>query len=438
MRHKIILDAGWTKFLPVALLSLVLVLSGCAQDPVSSPNTQHMTIEGQVSATDGEEGVDNAAVSLAKLEKDGTVNIVNQGITTTDSEGRFSIETDVPADRPVILVANDGNTSWQTTMEPGSGNSSGTMHTDINAETTVETDIFIRLHKRGMGEQADMADIRSMISASNAHQVMNNHRRIEQWVQHFVEHFFYSTKVKAEVADSTSRVMIKKRFLTETTSDSALVDSIIAAFRLDEARVDSILEIETEEDEEEHFDHTGSKLKIMVKQFSIDTSDTVYSWVKAKMKFDTDSTTRSDLVAAAVAHSMLTSAQVEEAIHREDDGWGWGRGWGDHDDDDDEEDDEEEDRLELKVEGNIALSDSVHSDLDELTSALDTSVTDEELELEFKAEKSDGEISVKNETEGNLTAEQEALWTAITEAVKNEVEAADREDAWIKIEIEND
>jgi len=348
---------------------------GCEHNPASSTGDQ-ITVNGRVvdgTITDTVPGIPDAKISTARINPDGSLEVINRDQAETDALGNFSTLVQSGGSQPIVLIARKDSSEWEALVGSAFETEQPEIQSVVNFESTAEIAVYRQIVKTGNQQRISPSMVRDYIGPEETGMILKDHSKILHFAEMLLERARSQarTRIEALVYDSTSFVQIRNNFLVDSIDDSTQVDSIIARFQMDPARVDSLLEIyhaehdekyggwqdgaegveldrKSGDDEDEH--HENNFLKIITyPNDHMMVSDTGRVAVKALYKFSTDSTERADLVAAIAGRTQLTRTQAEDAMmHRRDDHDG---GWGD-----DDHDEDEDFGVDMEIHSNIALT----------------------------------------------------------------------------------
>jgi hypothetical protein len=95
-----------------------------------------------------------------------------------------------------------------------------------------------------------------------------------------------------------------------------------------------------------------------------------------------------------------------------------------------------EEKLKVEISGEVTPSGDVNETIRQLVDSLNG--TEGKQELKLKVKKQNGNLSIENETYGNLTIIQQGLWNDLVELVEDLVGAAEGDDVELEIEIEHE
>lgn len=434
----------------IALFAALII--GCADTPTSSRSGQVM-VNGKVVGDNAPTyGIQNAEISTAQIQSDGSLEVINQNQAVTNTSGEFS--TQIQSGRqPIVLIAKKGSNQWQALVRTSPKTANPAIETIVNFESTAEAAVYRQIVKSGNQKDVSLSMVQQYIGPNEARAIRDHHSEIEHFAEMIIHHAHQvnGTSIKAFVGDSTSYVKIKNNFLVNSTNDSTFIDSIIAGFQLDAATVDSLLEIRQDDDsvsgewddegedshetgdyDEDHHENDFSTLKIVVRRDGyMDAPDSGQVAVRVRYAFATDSTARADLVAAIVLKTQLTRSQVENAMNFGDNDHGdhWG----------DDGEDNEDGHLNVHIQSTISLSQATRDLIDSLTTAFEGDMMlAHGSEVRLTVEKQNGEVSVSQNLNVELPDDQMNLWNAVLNAVRGEVTSSSEADISVEIQWEFD
>lgn len=163
-----------TLFTPILLAGLLFV--GCDSDsnPADS-NSETTIVTGRVTddnAVAKQGDVENANVSAREVDDSGAVQ-PSEGETTTDANGRYTLETKADADVMVIVASKSGFEG--KTLATMDGNASAVSAMNINAETTAEADVYVAAKQQDSDDEpVTAADVALFVDSRTAADLNSN------------------------------------------------------------------------------------------------------------------------------------------------------------------------------------------------------------------------------------------------------------------------
>ncbi|MEX0820861.1 MAG: carboxypeptidase-like regulatory domain-containing protein [Rhodothermales bacterium] len=157
-------------------LSLALIgLMGCDSSVDANGGASgSATLTGQVTDESGNgkitamlAGVEGAVVTAATVSADGSLNQL-EGQTTTNAQGRFSLEVQTPGD-VVVIVAKDGDFESKAIVYVDGRSTVTTM--PLTAESHAEADVLVEARRQDEAAAVTMADVAAYVTSEVAGEV---------------------------------------------------------------------------------------------------------------------------------------------------------------------------------------------------------------------------------------------------------------------------
>lgn len=136
-----------------------LFLAGCGKNNPAAPAGSPATIEGQVSGAGGYQrlakssavnrDVSGASVILAQVNSEGSLQTVSNESVTTDSEGKFSVNTNLDGVQNIIVIATKNNEKWEAVVSTEVKAGTTVYCQPLNDETTSETEVYLSAKSKG-------------------------------------------------------------------------------------------------------------------------------------------------------------------------------------------------------------------------------------------------------------------------------------------------
>mgnify|MGYP006289432867 FL=1 len=160
----------------VLLIGGSFFLNSCAQETVPETSPVMAVIEGKV--LDGENDtfvpVPGASVVITRIHSNGLVENVTTSKAYTDKSGYFKIQTEAFDEPHLVIVAKNYDKIWKTTLIDPLEPESNVSNVVLNAESTVETEIFNRLKIVGKHSAVSFNDIEQTVTIDNARTLIDN------------------------------------------------------------------------------------------------------------------------------------------------------------------------------------------------------------------------------------------------------------------------
>jgi len=162
------------QFTPVLLAGLMLL--GCDSDPNSSDSSSTTTtITGRVTTDNAvakQGDVENANVSAREVDDSGAVS-PSEGETTTDENGRYTLETNADTNVMIVVASKPGFEGKTLAVAEGSASTIAAMN--INAETTAEADVYVAAKQQDSdNEPVTAADVALFVDSRTAADLNSN------------------------------------------------------------------------------------------------------------------------------------------------------------------------------------------------------------------------------------------------------------------------
>lgn len=151
-------------------------LNSCANETVPETRPLMAVIEGKVLETENNDTVPvpGASVVVTRIHSNGLVENVSASKAYTDKSGYFRIRTEAFDEPHLVIVAKNYDKIWKTTLSEPLGPDSPVANVVLNAESTVETEIFNRLKIVGKHSAVSFHDIEQTVTIENARKLLDN------------------------------------------------------------------------------------------------------------------------------------------------------------------------------------------------------------------------------------------------------------------------
>ena len=180
-----------------ALAAIIVVslfgLTGC-DNPTQSTgngdgNSNYSAIEGRV--VQGEvgqdkalgkapSGIEGAAVIVARLEADGSLEDVARDTVYTDASGHYQVQTTVENESNLVVVARKNGKMWKSTVTMDLEHKTVAYAPPASDESTVETEVYTEIRMREGTELVTFADVQAKITAGLATDLQHNSQDVGQ------------------------------------------------------------------------------------------------------------------------------------------------------------------------------------------------------------------------------------------------------------------
>ncbi|MCF7805850.1 MAG: hypothetical protein K9N46_16010 [Candidatus Marinimicrobia bacterium] len=166
----------YTKLAMFGILGMVVVglLAGC-NNPSNVSQGDYSIIQGRVAADEADPtlnksatGDKDTAVILARVTADGSLETVSSETVHTDVNGHFTLRTKIENEPHLVVVATRGSAEWRAVVSGTVEHKHTTYVAPLTRETTVETDVYLRMKMYDQLEAMTYADIQNRIDADVA------------------------------------------------------------------------------------------------------------------------------------------------------------------------------------------------------------------------------------------------------------------------------
>ncbi len=169
---------------------VVLLLNGCVKENPTEAGGQTAKVEGRVVESSGlakesgsEIGVNEAAVTLSRINNDGSTVTVSLFEVKTDKDGIFTVETDVDGESNLVVVAVKDNKKWKAVVSSEVKTGITVYSQPLTEETTTEAEIFIKSRTNGL--KVSYPDIANYISVKAASEISGNNNLVDNIITAF-------------------------------------------------------------------------------------------------------------------------------------------------------------------------------------------------------------------------------------------------------------
>jgi hypothetical protein len=158
-------------------------LASCSKDnnPVE-PGGNTAKVSGRISTASGASNslnktsasVQGATVILAKVQADGSLKTVSTQSVQTDAAGKFIVETNLNGETDLVVVATQGAVEWKAVVSSAVQSGSTVYAPPLCAESTTETDLYIKFVSQGNSNNIDAADLKVLLDSQGASNISSN------------------------------------------------------------------------------------------------------------------------------------------------------------------------------------------------------------------------------------------------------------------------
>lgn len=172
----IILRTAGKYVILILLICGSFFLNSCAKETVPETSPLMAVIEGKVLETEHNTTVPvpGASVVITRIHSNGLVENVTSAKAYTDKSGYFKIQTEVFDESHLVVVAKNYDKIWKTTLIEPLTPGSNVTNVILNAESTVETEIFNRLKIVGKQSAVSFYYIEQTVTLENARKLLDN------------------------------------------------------------------------------------------------------------------------------------------------------------------------------------------------------------------------------------------------------------------------
>lgn len=177
------------KLFLAVLITTSLFLASCSKDDnpmesgggtakvagrISSNSGMRKTLSKSGSVETTQALVQGAAVTLAQVQADGSLKTVSTQTVQTDVAGKFVVETNLSGAANLVVVATQGATEWRAIVSSTVQSGSTVYAPPLCAESTTETNLYIKLVSQGRADGIDAADLKILLNAQAALHISGN------------------------------------------------------------------------------------------------------------------------------------------------------------------------------------------------------------------------------------------------------------------------
>jgi hypothetical protein len=124
--------------------------------------------------------VEGAAVTIARVQSDGSLLTVSNDTVFTDANGQFLVETDADGERGLIVVATKGTDVWRALISAELKQGTTIRCQPLNDETTLEADIYLSVVENGLTDLVYYTDIAPNIDTDVANMLSGNAGAVDE------------------------------------------------------------------------------------------------------------------------------------------------------------------------------------------------------------------------------------------------------------------
>ena len=141
---------------------------------ISTVNGMPKTMSKSGSAETTQASVQGAAVILAQVQADGSLKTVSTQTVQTDIAGKFVVETNLNGTANLVVVATQGAVEWKAIVSSTVQSGSTVYAPPLCAESTTETNLYIKLVSQGHADDIDATDLKILINTQAALHINGN------------------------------------------------------------------------------------------------------------------------------------------------------------------------------------------------------------------------------------------------------------------------
>lgn len=233
-------DKSYIKILSFLLIAISLVLAvGCSDDdnPTEVNANGNSQVEGTVygeqsssmvlAKSSSSQAVSGAVVILAQVQADGLLKTVSNKSVTTNSEGRFLVETNLDGAKNLVVIATKDNLKWKAVVSSEVKKNTKVYSPPVNKDSDSRADLYISLAAEGKTEPSSIDDF-NLIANSNVvvKLLLTTYLNAMQSVNTKVnESGGAKAEFKASISSSTSTSAAESAYLAYYTKIKTLVET---------------------------------------------------------------------------------------------------------------------------------------------------------------------------------------------------------------------
>ena len=160
----------------------VLFLSGCFRDEATTSDDASVgttaTVEGRVQGDIGlgkrsaaYAGIEGAAVTVTRIQSDGSIQIVSTAEVKTDIQGHFTVQAAVDGARELIVHAKKEGKEWKAVVSAKAEKGKTVICRPLNVESSIEADVYAKVRGEAKNNEVSFVDIASKIDGELAAKV---------------------------------------------------------------------------------------------------------------------------------------------------------------------------------------------------------------------------------------------------------------------------
>ena len=167
--------ARWTSS---ALLALLLAmtgafLTGCEDDDNGTGPESRSAVSGHVYG-DEEDAAENATVSLARINANGTLQTVSVDSVVTDEDGEYLVLTTADRERHLVVVAEEGDDTWMAVVPAEVRRNQTVTAPPVTVESTAEAQVYQEVVAADDDGIVSYVDVALLIDADLAARVVGD------------------------------------------------------------------------------------------------------------------------------------------------------------------------------------------------------------------------------------------------------------------------
>ena len=141
---------------------------------ISTANGMPKTLSKTGSVETTQASIQGAAVILAQVQADGSLKTVSTQTVQTDIAGKFVVETNLSGVANLVVVATEGAVEWKAIVSSTVQSGNTVYAPPLSAESTTETNLYIKLVSQGRADDIDATDLKILINSQAALHINGN------------------------------------------------------------------------------------------------------------------------------------------------------------------------------------------------------------------------------------------------------------------------
>jgi len=170
----------------ILLIAALFAVPGCSDDNDPIGPGEPARIEGRVDGDGGyakgaaPSAIEGAAVTIARVQANGSLQTIATDTILTNAQGRFAGETDSEGERHLVLVATKGAATWKSVLSAETVGGTTIHAQPLNDESTVEADVHARVIAHGTSNASFYTDIATDVDAAVAALVKGSAQEVDE------------------------------------------------------------------------------------------------------------------------------------------------------------------------------------------------------------------------------------------------------------------